>query len=107
MGTKLNPLFVLLSHNLWDVSDHFVHLNPHMSCRQENVLLCCVANSFSCRPVFDHVTNKDVENKIKNVANKYLDQALDSVASDLFKRIAPTGDAIDIRQAVGKFPAKG
>ena len=47
------------------------------------------------------------KNKIKNVANKYLDQALDSIASDLFKRIAPTGDAIDIHKAVGKFAAKG
>ena len=47
------------------------------------------------------------KNKIKNVANKYLDQALDSIASDLFKRIARTGDTIDIHKAIGKFPAKG
>ena len=32
--------------------------------------------------------------KIKNVANKYLDQALDSFTSDLSKKISPTGGAI-------------
>ena len=36
--------------------------------------------------------------KIKNVANKYLDQVLDSFTSDLSKKISPTGGAIDIHK---------
>ena len=38
------------------------------------------------------------KNKIKNVANKYLDQAIDSIISDLSNKIAPKGDAIDFSQ---------
>ena len=46
--------------------------------------------------------------KIKNVANKYLDQALDSFTSDLSKKISPTGGAIDIHNAILKVaPKKG
>ena len=42
--------------------------------------------------------------KIKNVANKYLDQVLDSFASN----ISPTGGAIDIHKAILKVaPKKG
>lgn len=42
------------------------------------------------------------KNKIKNVANKYLDPALDRFTSDLSMKIALTGGAIDIRKAIGK-----
>ena len=46
--------------------------------------------------------------KIKNVANKYLDQVLDSFTSDLSKKILPTGGAIDIHKAILKVaPKKG
>ena len=46
--------------------------------------------------------------KIKNVANKYLDQVLDSFASNLSKKISPTGGAIDIHKAILKVaPKKG
>ena len=46
--------------------------------------------------------------KIKNVANKYLDQVLDSFTSDLSKNISPTGGAIDIHKAILKVaPKKG
>ena len=46
--------------------------------------------------------------KIKNVANKYLDQVLDSFTSDLSKKVSPTGGAIDIHKAILKVaPKKG
>ena len=46
--------------------------------------------------------------KIKNVANKYLDQVLDSFTSNLSKKISPTGGAIDIHKAILKVaPKKG
>ena len=46
--------------------------------------------------------------KIKNVANKYLDQVLDSFTSDLSKKISPTGGAIDIHKVILKVaPKKG
>ena len=46
--------------------------------------------------------------KIKNVANKYLDQVLDSFASNLSKKILPTGGDIDIHKAILKVaPKKG
>ena len=39
--------------------------------------------------------------KIKDVANKYLDQALDSFSSDLSKKIDPfSGKGIDIHKAI-------
>ena len=45
-----------------------------------------------------------VKKKIKNVANKYLDQVLDSFASN----ISPTGGAIDIHKVILKVaPKKG
>lgn len=43
------------------------------------------------------------EKKINDVANKYLDQALDSFTSDLSKPISPTGGAIDIHKAIDKL----
>ena len=43
--------------------------------------------------------------KIKGMANKYLDQALDSFTSDLSKKLDPLhGGAIDIHKAIGKLP---
>ena len=46
--------------------------------------------------------------KIKNVANKYLDQVLDSFTSDMSKKISPTGGAINIHKAILKVaPKKG
>ena len=47
--------------------------------------------------------------KIKEVANKYLDQALDKFTSDLSKKLDPTsGGAIDIHNAILKVaPKKG
>ena len=42
--------------------------------------------------------------KIKNVANKYLDQALDSLTSDLSKKIS--GSGIDIHNAILKVAPK-
>ena len=47
--------------------------------------------------------------KIKDMANKYLDQALDSFTSDLSKKLDPvSGGAIDIHKAILKVaPKKG
>ena len=47
--------------------------------------------------------------KIKDVANKYLDQALDSFSSDLSKKLDPfSGKGIDIHKAILKVaPKKG
>ena len=47
--------------------------------------------------------------KIKDVANKYLDQALDSFTSDLSKKLDPfSGKGIDIHKAILKVtPKKG
>ena len=48
--------------------------------------------------------------KIKEVANKYLDQALDRFTSDLSKKLDPmhSGGAIDIHKAILKVaPKKG
>ena len=47
--------------------------------------------------------------KIKDVANKYLDQALDRFTSDLSKKLDPvSGGAIDIHKAILKVaPKKG
>ena len=49
--------------------------------------------------------------KIKQTANKYLDQALDSLVNDVSKKISggatstsSTGGALDIHKAIGKFP---
>ena len=49
------------------------------------------------------------KNKMKSMANKYLDQALDSLTSDLSKRLDPLhGGAIDIHKAILKVaPKKG
>ena len=40
----------------------------------------------------------------KKVANKYLDQALDSFTSDLSRKISPTGGSVDIHKMIGKLP---
>ena len=46
--------------------------------------------------------------KIKNVANKYLDQVHESFTSNLSKKISPTGGAIDMHKAILKVaPKKG
>ena len=47
--------------------------------------------------------------KIKDVANKYLDQALDRFTSDLSKKLDPfSGSGIDIHKAILKVaPKKG
>ena len=43
--------------------------------------------------------------KIKGMANKYIDQALDSITSDLSKKLNPLhGGAVDIHKAIGKLP---
>ena len=43
--------------------------------------------------------------KIKGIANKYLDQALDSLTSDLSRKLDPIhGKRIDIHKAIGKLP---
>ena len=51
----------------------------------------------------------DYAKKIKNVANKYLDQALNSLTSDLSKKLYPfSGKGIDIHKAILKVaPKKG
>ena len=55
------------------------------------------------------VKSKAAKQKIKEVANKYLDQALDRFTSDLSKKLDPTsGGAIDIHKAILKVaPKKG
>ena len=55
------------------------------------------------------VKSEAAKQKIKEVANKYLDQALDRFTSDLSKKLDPTsGDAIDIHKAILKVaPKKG
>ena len=55
------------------------------------------------------VKSKAAKQKIKEVANKYLDQALDRFTSDLSKKLVPTsGGAIDIHKAILKVaPKKG
>ena len=43
--------------------------------------------------------------KMKGMASKYLDQALDSFTSDLSKKLDPLhGGAFDIHKAIGKLP---
>ena len=45
------------------------------------------------------------KNKIKSMANKYLDQALDSLTSDVSKKLDPLqGSGIDIHKMIGKLP---
>ena len=55
------------------------------------------------------VKSEAAKQKIKEVANKYLDQALDRFTSDLSKKLDPTrGGAIDIHKAILKVaPKKG
>ena len=52
------------------------------------------AASLSQHGLSKAVKSDFVKNKMKNIADKYLDQAVDSVSSDLSKKIAPTGGAI-------------
>ena len=43
--------------------------------------------------------------KIKGIANKYLDQAFDSVTSDLSRKLDPIhGKEVDIHKWIGKLP---
>ena len=44
--------------------------------------------------------------KIKGIANKYLDEALHSVTSDLSRKLDPVhkGSGIDIHKMIGKLP---
>ena len=50
------------------------------------------------------VTSDFVKQKIKGIANKYLDQALDSLTSDLSRKLDPIhGKGIDIHKAIGKL----
>ena len=46
------------------------------------------------------------KNKIKSMANKYLDQTLDSITSDVSNKLNPLhkGGAIDIHKMIGKLP---
>lgn len=44
------------------------------------------------------------KNKIKNMADKYLDQALDSFTGDISRRISPIGKGLDIHKLIGKLP---
>ena len=55
------------------------------------------------------VKSNYAKQKIKDVANKYLDQALDRFTSDLSKKLDPvSGGAIDIHKAILKVaPKKG
>ena len=56
------------------------------------------------------VKSNYAKRKIKDIANQYLDQALDSFTSDLSKRLDPfhKGGAIDIHKAILKVaPKKG
>ena len=59
--------------------------------------------------VSNAVKSNYAKQKIKDVANKYLDQALDSFTSDLSKKLDPfSGKGIDIHKAILKVaPKKG
>ena len=60
---------------------------------------------FAKKGVAKAIKSDYAKNKIKNVANKYLDQALDSFTSDLSKKL---GSGIDIHNAILKVaPKKG
>ena len=59
--------------------------------------------------VSNAVKSNYAKQKIKSIANQYLDQALDSFASDLSTKIDPfSGKGIDIHKAILKVaPKKG
>ena len=60
---------------------------------------------FAKKGVAKAIKSDYAKKKIKNVANKYLDQALDSFTSDLSKKL---GSGIDIHKAILKVaPKKG
>ena len=60
---------------------------------------------FAKKGVAKAIKSDYAKKKIKNVANKYLDQALDSLTSDLSKKL---GSGIDIHKAILKVaPKKG
>ena len=60
---------------------------------------------FAKKGVAKAIKSDYAKKKIKNVANKYLDQALDSLTSDLSKNL---GSGIDIHKAILKVaPKKG
>ena len=51
------------------------------------------------------VKSNYAKQKIKSIANQYLDQALDSFTSDLSKKLDPvSGKGIDIHNLIGKLP---
>ena len=85
--------------------------NSHDSHSLSEIALKGLANSgayLARKGVAKAIKSDYAKKKIKNVANKYLDQVLDSFTSDLSKKISPTGGAIDIHKAILKVaPKKG
>ena len=82
----------------------------HDSHSLSEIALKGLANSgaYLARKGVAKAIKSDYAKKIKNVANKYLDQVLDSFTSNLSKKISPTGGAIDIHKAILKVaPKKG
>ena len=83
--------------------------NIHDSHSLTEIALKGLANSgayLARRGAAKAVKSDYVKKRIKNVANKYLDQALDGFTSDLSKKISPTGGAVDIHKAVLKVAPK-
>ena len=85
--------------------------NIHDSHSLSDIALKGLANSgayLARKGVAKAIKSDYAKKKIKNVANKYLDQVLGSFTSDLSKKISPTGGAIDIHKAILKVaPKKG
>ena len=82
--------------------------NIHDSHSLSEIALKGLANTgayFAKKGVAKAIKSDYAKKKIKNVANKYLDQALDSLTSDLSKKL---GSGIDIHKAILKVaPKKG
>ena len=85
--------------------------NIHDSHSLSEIALKGLANSgayLARKGVAKAIKSDYAKKKIKNVANKYLDEVLDSFTSNLSKKISPTGGAIDIHKAILKVaPKKG
>ena len=85
--------------------------NIHDSHSLSDIALKGLANSgayLARKGVAKAIKSDYAKKKIKNVANKYLDQVLGNFTSDLSKKISPTGGAIDIHKAILKVaPKKG
>ena len=85
--------------------------NIHDSHSLSEIALKGFANSgayLARKGVAKAIKSDYAKKKIKNVANKYLVQVLDSFTSNLSKKISPTGGAIDIHKAILKVaPKKG